>query len=176
MGNHLSQDDVHWIEQKTGVSEKMINRAYNDFRKDLNGKEELDFELFCVKAAMFQERKRTDLTKDEEEQYAHLFRAFDRDGNGSISFREFFLGLIVIGRNGVLDKEESLRLVFRLYDIDRKKEISMKDASTIWNMFNIYETMKDKERDSIDEETFVSKSLIRLKTIEVQQNHGTTIK
>ena len=32
MGNNLSQEDLNWIEQKTGVSEKMISRAYTDYR------------------------------------------------------------------------------------------------------------------------------------------------
>ena len=35
-------------------------------------------------------------------------------------FREFFLGIVVIGKDGALDKEEALRLVFRLYDTENR--------------------------------------------------------
>merc|ERR1719341_684636 len=155
---------------KTGVSRTMIKKAFNDFRKNMSEDQELDYDNFCIKAAIFQGRKSDDLTAAERENYHHLYRAFDRDGNGKIDFKEFFLGLIVIGRGGVLDKEEALRLVFRLYDTQNKKEISMVDAAKIWSKFNIYETDQDKTRQTIDEETFVSKSLIRLKTIEVHND------
>eukprot|EP00002_Diphylleia_rotans_P001665 TRINITY_DN1093_c0_g1_i10.p1 TRINITY_DN1093_c0_g1~~TRINITY_DN1093_c0_g1_i10.p1 ORF type:complete len:144 (-),score=36.36 TRINITY_DN1093_c0_g1_i10:782-1213(-) len=45
-----------------------------------------------------------------------LFRVFDKNGDGSITFKEFVSGLSIFCSRGTL--EEKLALSFRIYDVD----------------------------------------------------------
>ncbi|XP_023339967.1 neuronal calcium sensor 2 [Eurytemora carolleeae] len=91
MGSSLSAEDLSWLKEKTGESESILNKAYKDYKKDMNGATELNFENFCAKIAQFQGRYVEDIPDQEKEGFKHLFRAFDRDGNGFINFRSFFI-------------------------------------------------------------------------------------
>merc|ERR1711916_186302 len=58
-----------------------------------------------------------------------IFDAFDEDGNGSISFREFVVGLSVFSPRSTI--EEKLDLSFSLYDIDNDGAISKDELFAI---------------------------------------------
>ena len=45
----------------------------------------------------------------------HVFRAFDKDGNGYVEFGEFLIGLAICSRG---DLRQRLDYAFECYDID----------------------------------------------------------
>ncbi|PVD22754.1 hypothetical protein C0Q70_16010 [Pomacea canaliculata] len=56
------------------------------------------------------------------EEYAkHIFRTFDKNGDGRVDFREFLLGLSITSS---LEEEKKLRWAFQLYDINQSGFIS----------------------------------------------------
>lgn len=51
---------------------------------------------------------------DPQEEYAQLFRGYDRDGDGTITFKEYLLYHLGI----VFSTEELFDIVFAMYDVD----------------------------------------------------------
>ncbi|XP_008252105.1 calsenilin isoform X3 [Oryctolagus cuniculus] len=69
--------------------------------------------------------------------YAHfLFNAFDADGNGSIRFEDFVVGLSILLRGTV---HEKLKWAFNLYDINKDGYITKEEMLAI--MKSIYDMM-----------------------------------
>jgi Ca2+-binding EF-hand superfamily protein len=58
----------------------------------------------------------------------HIFRIYDADGNGHISFQELIATLSVSASGS---KEDKLRATFRLYDVDRNGLITQKELTEI---------------------------------------------
>jgi Ca2+-binding EF-hand superfamily protein len=58
----------------------------------------------------------------------HIFRLYDADGNGQISFQEFISTLQVSTQGSPEDK---LRASFRMYDVDRNGSITQKELTEI---------------------------------------------
>jgi len=58
----------------------------------------------------------------------HIFRVYDVDGNGVISFPEFLTTLHVTARGSPEDK---LQATFRLYDIDRNGFVTVTEITQI---------------------------------------------
>jgi len=58
----------------------------------------------------------------------HIFRVYDMDGNGVISFAEFLTTLHVSARGS---PDEKLQATFRLYDIDRNGFVTPSEISEI---------------------------------------------
>ena len=68
---------------------------------------------FCSQQVVYHEL----FPKGNADQFSdHIFRLYDSDGNGLITFPEFITTLHVASRG---TPEEKLRSMFRLYDIDR---------------------------------------------------------
>ncbi|XP_074646514.1 lysophosphatidylcholine acyltransferase 2-like [Tubulanus polymorphus] len=59
----------------------------------------------------------------------HLFSLYDRDGSGSIDFREYVIGLSLISMPA--NTEETIQLAFKLFDVDGDGFISREDLTTI---------------------------------------------
>ena len=57
---------------------------------------------------------------DPQEEYEQLFRGYDRDGDGTITFKEYLLYHLGI----VFSTEELFDIVFAMYDVDKKEEIT----------------------------------------------------
>lgn len=58
----------------------------------------------------------------------HIFRMFDKDGSGSIDFKEFMVILFIM-TNG--SAEDNLKQIFRIFDMDRDGRISREEMYRI---------------------------------------------
>lgn len=61
----------------------------------------------------------------------HMFRSFDKDGNGRVDFQEFLIGLSVSSSSNV---EQKLRWAFDMYDVDGNGTISRSEMVDILNV------------------------------------------
>ena len=57
--------------------------------------------------------------------------------------RDVFLSLFTQSQEGVLSREQSLQLAFRLFLVGTEDTLEMKDAKDLWSRFDIYETTQD---------------------------------
>ena len=104
----LSKEDLEFLKLNTNCDEKTIKRMYKEF-KNKSRKGQLSPALFYD---MYVRLCPTDNTKD----YCnHVFRIFDADNNGYVSFKEYLLA-INISSNG--NPEQKLNGAFKLYDIN----------------------------------------------------------
>ena len=98
----------------------------------------------------------------------HMFRMFDTNSDGQVSFVELVLALHVMKRGSA---EDNLRRIFRLFDINSDGEISRKELEKIVKHLgdeeedNVARTAFDEMDDNgdgrIDQEEFVSACLTR---------------
>ena len=104
----LSREDLEFLKSNTACDEKSIKRMYKEFKKK-SKKGNLSPALFYdmyIKLCP---------TSDAKEFCNHVFRTFDRDNNGYVSFKEFLLA-VNISSSG--KPEEKLDWAFKLYDIN----------------------------------------------------------
>ena len=73
----------------------------------------------------------------------HIFRLFDRDGNGTIDFKEFMIVLYVMS-NGT--PEENLRQIFKVFDLDGDGCISREEMIKICHDLSYLITIKDNPK------------------------------
>ena len=80
----------------------------------------------------------------------HIFRIFDKDGDGSIDFKEFMVILFIMTSG---TPEDNLKQIFRVFDIDRDGRISREEMYRICqdlsNMFTITDNPKGRHSDSL---------------------------
>lgn len=62
-----------------------------------------------------------------------LFRMFDSDSSGTISFEEFVSILSIYQNKNNKSKEEKHKLLFTLYDVDKDGKISKQDLARVLN-------------------------------------------
>mmetsp|Transcript_24 Transcript_24/g.34 ORF Transcript_24/g.34 Transcript_24/m.34 type:complete len:177 (+) Transcript_24:85-615(+) len=121
MGNEqsLSREDIHSI---ANFSQKDITRLYNRFRAlDSDGNGQLDpNEILGV----------AELTENPLVQ--RVISVFDKDGNGTVSFIEFLLGLAKLAAG--TSEEEKLRFAFSIYDVNKDGFISNGDLFSVMKM------------------------------------------
>ena len=77
-----------------------------------------------------------------------------------IIFRDFFSSIFLKDKDGVLSKEQCLRLSFRLFAVGKEGGIEMKDAKDLWSKFDIYETSEDHEMERQSEQVTFSLAII----------------
>ena len=73
----------------------------------------------------------------------HIFRIFDKDGDGSIDFKEFMLILFIM-TNGT--PEDNLRQIFRVFDIDRDGRICRQEMYRICQDLSYMFTFTDNPK------------------------------
>ena len=73
----------------------------------------------------------------------HIFRLFDRDGNGSIDFKEFMVVLYIMS-NGT--PEENLRQIFKVFDLDGDGCINREEMTRIVRDLSYMFTSKDNPK------------------------------
>lgn len=103
-------------------SKDEIQEWYQDFGKYLrHGESELSRSAFIkVYNSLFY--------GDASDFAEQVFRTFDRDGNHSVDFKEFILGLCMSGSENT---EKKLKWAFQMYDIDQNGYISQDEMTHI---------------------------------------------
>jgi len=124
MGKSISKEQMQTYKDiiKGRFDEKEITHMHTVFHKAApSGRmKPADFKRYLEDLEVF---KRV----DPHETYDHLFRGYDRDGNGEIDFKEYLLFHSAI----LYSTEELLDLVFRTYDRNRTGFINQNDLVTV---------------------------------------------
>ena len=72
--------------------------------------------------------------------YGALFDIFDIDSNGHLSFVEYLMALSVTRHN---DKEKKLKLVYKIFDINKDNKVEIQELTTMLkNFFYLNEKLK----------------------------------
>merc|ERR1711935_799991 len=113
----LSDADLEYIVKNTSISRGQIDDQYENFlEKHPDGKiTKRNFR--DMMQACFPE---SDIAKLE----SHIFRMYDKNGDGHIDFGEFMIALYVMS-NGT--PEENLKQIFRIFDINNDGSISQEE-------------------------------------------------
>uniref|UniRef100_A0A6Q2YSG5 EF-hand domain-containing protein n=1 Tax=Esox lucius TaxID=8010 RepID=A0A6Q2YSG5_ESOLU len=88
-----------------------------------------------------------------------LFTLFDRNGDGTIDFREYVIGVTILCRPA--NTEEVLRTAFQLFDIDNDQRITLEEFSSLLRSalgvcdLNVSKLFKEIDTDSSDYITFL---------------------
>lgn len=117
--DNLAHDDIHGIAQ---FNEKDIKRLYNRFRAlDSDGSGQLDAsEIFSVAEL------------NENPLVQRVISVFDTDGNGTVSFIEFLVGLAKLAAG--TSEDHKLQFAFSIYDVNRDGFISNGDLFAVMKM------------------------------------------
>mmetsp|Transcript_97385 Transcript_97385/g.270897 ORF Transcript_97385/g.270897 Transcript_97385/m.270897 type:complete len:181 (-) Transcript_97385:108-650(-) len=115
----LSREDVHSI---ANFNQRDITRLYNRFRAlDSDGNGQLDpNEILGV----------AELTENPLVQ--RVISVFDKDGNGTVSFIEFLLGLAKLAAS--TSEDQKLEFAFSIYDVNKDGYISNGDLFQVMKM------------------------------------------
>lgn len=117
----LSAEDIDYLKKNTRYDEQEIKEWYRGFKQDCPdgqlSKEKI-LEMYTMilpagNAKVFVEQ---------------IFRIFDKDGNGSIDFKEFMLATDMTASGS---PEEKLRWAFKMYDKDGSGSIELKEMTEI---------------------------------------------
>lgn len=120
---NLSPQSIQELRKDVDFSADEIKAWYKEYLTSLRGgQEELTMEefknvyntLFIGDASKFAE---------------HIFRTFDKDGNGTVNFKEFLIGLCVSGSESSTDIK--LKWAFNMYDINGDGYISRLEMKEI---------------------------------------------
>ncbi|XP_040583468.1 neuronal calcium sensor 2 [Lepeophtheirus salmonis] len=118
---NLSNDEMIFLKKNTRYDEEEIKDWYRGFRNDcpdgtLTKKKILEmYEVILPNA-------NSSLFVDQ------IFRIFDKDGNGTIDFKEFMMATDMTASGTV---EEKLRWAFKMYDEDSSGTIEMSEMTDI---------------------------------------------
>jgi len=129
----LSDEDLDFIANNTAASRDQVDEQYENFLgKHPAGKiTKTDFRNMMQ--ACFPDR---DLSKIE----SHIFRMYDKNGDGHIDFREFMIVLYIMS-NGT--PEENLKQIFRIFDINNDGTLEPKELDKlVKDLFQMF-TKKD---------------------------------
>jgi len=135
----LNDEDLAYIATHTACSRDEVDQQYENFlSKHPDGKiTKKDFSNMMQ--ACFPE---SDTAKLE----SHIFRMYDKNGDGHIDFREFMVVLYVMS-NG--SPEENLKQIFRIFDINNDNTVSQKELSRlVKDLFHLFTKKDNPDRDS----------------------------
>mmetsp|Transcript_11988 Transcript_11988/g.23276 ORF Transcript_11988/g.23276 Transcript_11988/m.23276 type:complete len:191 (-) Transcript_11988:11-583(-) len=142
MGNQhsLSRDDIHSI---ANFDQDDIKRFYSRFRAlDSDGNGQLDSTEFLGVAELA-----------ENPLVQRVVSVFDKDGNGSVSFLEFVLGLSKLASN--TSSEDKLEFAFNIYDVNNDGYISNGDLFKVMKMM-VADNLDDAQLQQLVDRQMVS--------------------
>lgn len=125
MGNRVPQlpkEDLRFLQENTNFNRDEIKQWHKGFMKDCPDGQ-LSKEKFKEVYAQFFPGG------DPEAFCDHVFRSFDKDGSGSIEFKEFLLAINITSNKG--DPQEKLQWAFSMYDIDGNGTIDKSEMTSI---------------------------------------------
>jgi len=120
--SHLSKDDMRFLQEGTNFSKDEIKQWHKGFMRDCPDGQ-LSKEKFKEVYAQFFPGG------DPEAFCDHVFRSFDKDGSGSIEFKEFLLAINITSNKG--DPKDKLNWAFSMYDIDGNGTIDKAEMESI---------------------------------------------
>jgi len=130
----MTPEEFDQLVRTTAFTKDEVHAFHEKFKQDFP-KGYVDKKGFkTVYTSMFPQGSGADKFAD------HIFRVYDADGNGQISFDEFVTTLN-IGTQGT--PEEKLKSSFRLYDVDRNGSITQKELTSI--LAAIYKSRNDPQ-------------------------------
>lgn len=108
----LADEDIDFLTKNTKYSSAEIREWYSGFQRDCpNGR--LSKKKFIEIYSMF-------FTSGNPQHFCeHVYRTFDEDNDGSISFKEF---LLAIGVTTGSNSKDKLKWAFKMYDINKDGE------------------------------------------------------
>ncbi|XP_059083482.1 neuronal calcium sensor 2-like [Tigriopus californicus] len=128
VGGGMKKEDLLWLSAHTNYSEKEIYQLYKGFQQDFPGGGifRRQFERFFMGT--------NDLQNQRGKKMSNLvFKTLDTDNNGYLDFREFLLGVDLVGAR---TPEEKLIWAFKMYDIDNSGIIDRSEMENV--MKSIY--------------------------------------
>ncbi|XP_078662356.1 neurocalcin homolog [Branchiostoma floridae x Branchiostoma belcheri] len=135
---------VSQLTRVTNFSELEVKQWYRLFLKD------------CPEGVLGEERfvtffcnfyKRGDLEK-KKALATQIFRTFDRDGSGSVDFREFLCGMSALLRGTTAQR---LRWAFNMYDLDRNGSLSREELLNVLKLMYELQLTRRFDPDDPDE-------------------------
>ena len=118
----MSPDEFDRMIRSTGFNSSEINEVHDRFIKQFPKGYMDKSEFRAIYSSLFPQGSGAD-------QFAeHIFRIYDQNGDGRISFQEFIMTLRV-STHGSLD--EKLRSSFRMYDVDHSGFITERELTDI---------------------------------------------
>lgn len=117
MGNKYSE--YKSLHMETQLNPKEIKAWHKKFKKDYPHGYMTKKDFWDI----FKNNPNPDC--DPVEYVDHVFRVYDRDGNGHIDFAEFLISLCTTGMG---NPEEKVRWLFKMYDIDGNGYITKQEA------------------------------------------------
>ncbi|KAI0989146.1 hypothetical protein GJ496_002946 [Pomphorhynchus laevis] len=117
-GSHVLTDEViEDVKRNTNFTDKQIQKYYNGFIKDCP-------DGYLTRRKLEETYKVISPKGNPTEFCKAVFNAFDANSDGLINFHEYMLAMALI----VSDKfEDSLKIAFKIYDIDKNGFLSLKE-------------------------------------------------
>ena len=119
--NTISRAQIEQLRKKVDLSVGEIKALHEEYKRSCRYGNQLTIREF-------QDIYKELFTGDSSSFAEHIFRAFDKNGNGKVDFEEFLLGVCVMSTN---DVEKKLRWAFNIYDIDGNGSIDRNEMTAI---------------------------------------------
>ncbi|XP_053394757.1 neurocalcin-delta-like isoform X2 [Mercenaria mercenaria] len=142
----LNPESLQQLRNEVNLSPEEIQAWYKEYLTSLRGgQQELTRDEF---KKVYNSLFIGDASKFAE----HVFRTFDKDGSGTVNFKEFLIGLCVSGSD--TNNEVKLKWAFNMYDINGDGFINKSEMKEIVEaIYKMTNAMAPKELDTPEKMT-----------------------